>query len=742
MGTGMDKDRLQSAVAVLREQLAALGSDGPGHGGVMAALAEIDSCCRAGAGRTALGDAEEALRRRDGILEAVAFAAARFLGSTTWEESIQEVLESMGRAADVGRAYIYRNETDDDGLLHMSLLHEWSDPGVLGNKPSRADAPELREICYGPDGFERWVSLMEQGEAVIGRIEEFPEPERRFLSTHNIAGIAAVPISAHGHWWGFMGLDEWNHDREWYPAVIDALKTAARTLGAAIGKQLSQAATLQLATAIQQAAEAILITDHKGNMMYVNPAFEQISGYSSDEALGQNPKILKSGKHEDGFYREMWETLSAGRVWEGRIINRRKDGSLYEDETTISPVRDAAGEITNFVSVKRDVTHEVRIEEQLRRAQRMEAIGLLAGGVAHDFGNVLTPIMAYSEMALSKLEEGDPIHEYTKQIQGAAERAEVLIRQLLAFSRKKDVLLRTVDVNEVVSGFKNMLQRIIREDIELDFQLTPEPATARVDASQIEQILMNLSVNARDAMPGGGKVTIRTTVAELSADTPLEFGPMPGGRYVVLCVDDCGCGMDEETRSQIFEPFFTTKETGEGTGLGLSTVYGIVKQHGGSIEVMSEVGKGTTFKIYFPEAGPADDDRKESREAKKDLTGTETVVVVEDDQNVRSLACEILKRCGYEVLVFEDPTRALRFAKRLDEHIDLLLTDVIMLRMNGKELYMRLSAFRPDLKVLYMSGYTGNVIGKYGVLDPEVNFLKKPFSLQTLTQEVRKALDA
>lgn len=681
--------------------------------------------------------AEEGLKRRDGVLQAVAFAAGRFLQSPGWERSIAAVLERLGVSEGVGRAYLFKNCPAPGG--GAVLRHSWRAQSVSCASPL-GPGPGLA-IDYSTS-FERWRALMAGGELVLGHTCQFPEPERKMLAPGGAKSLVVVPIFASGSWWGFMGLDECEAEREWHSAEIDALKTAAGILGAAIGRQASEAAMRRMATAVEQAAEAIVITGRDGAVEYVNPAFEQISGYSEEETLGRNLSFLKSGRHDAGFYGEMWKTIESGRVWEGRIINRRKDGSLYEDDTTISPIRGEDGEITHFVAVKRDVTREVEMEQQLRRAQKMEAVGLLSGGVAHDFGNILTPIMAYADIVASGMEKTNPLLGYVNEIQKAAGRAEMLIRQLMSFSRKKEIDLKAVNLNDVAKGVGKMLGRVMREDIEISFRLSDDIGPVRADVSQVEQILMNLAVNARDAMSSGGTLSIATESRELSADVAMESGVVPAGRYTVLSVADTGCGMDDTTRSQIFEPFFTTKAGGEGTGLGLSTVYGIVKQHGAGIEVESEVGRGTTFRIYFPEMRGAREDEAPARQPEEeDLHGTETVLVVEDDSNVRTLASEALKRFGYTVIDFEDPTRALSFMKRTSQPVQLLLTDIIMPRMNGRELCVRLQSLAPGLKVLYMSGYAGSTISKYGVFDGEVRFLRKPFTLQALAREVRHALD-
>ncbi len=744
---------------------------------------------------------------------------------------------------------------------------------------------------------------------------------------------------------------------------------------------------MRAATAMNAAANGILITDRNGATIWVNPAFTEITGYSLDEAVGANPHILKSGTHSPSFYKELWDTILSGRVWRGVMVNRRKDGSLYTEEQTISPVLGDRGEVESFIAIKqditerkraeealresehryrslfenmlegyahckmlfdhdepqdfvyidvnhafeqltglknvvgekvtdvipgirksnpelfeiygrvastgtpekfesyveslgiwfsiavyspgkeyfiavfdniterkkaeealrlfrtlidrsndaievvdpetgrfldvnekgcldlgysreevlalrvfdidpmidessftrtvedlrksgvllwegihrrksgstfpvevnvryvqldrdyivtvvRDITERKRLEEQLHLSRKLEAVGRLAGGVAHDFNNLLTVIIGYGQTIHATFGPQDPLREKTEQILRAAERAAGLTRQLLAFGRKQVIEPQVIDLNALISDTGKMLRRVIGEDIDLKTVLQPALGRVKVDQGQIEQVLMNLAVNARDAMPNGGKLTIETR--DVNVDEPgaarlhPSFSP---GRYVLLAVSDTGIGMDAETQSHIFEPFFTTKEKGQGTGLGLATVYGIVKQSGGYIWVNSEPGQGATFKVYLPPAegklGPA----RRAPETSKPLHGTETILLVEDEEAVRRLARAILEGSGYLVLEACDPHEGLRLAGAHPGQIHLVLTDVVMPGMSGREMADRLSSLRPDMKVLYVSGYTDNAIVQHGVLEPGIHLLQKPFTPGALQRRIREILD-
>ncbi len=499
----------------------------------------------------------------------------------------------------------------------------------------------------------------------------------------------------------------------------------------------AQASLARLSTAVEQSAEAIVITDAEGTIVYVNPAFESSTGYSREEALGQNPRILKSGRQDPAFYGRMWAALARGEVWRGRITNRRKDGALVEEVATISPVRDAAGRVVNYVAVKRDVTHETRLEERLFQSQKLEAVGRLAGGVAHDFNNLLGVILGYTEILMRESSAGD--RRKLEQVHRAAQRGANLTRQLLAVSRKQAIEPKVLDLNLVLQDVEEMLRRLLGEDVDLGLVPGSDLGQVKADPGQVQQVVMNLCVNARDAMPGGGLLRIETANAEIDEHAAAQHTPMEPGRYVMMAVSDTGSGIDDETMARIFEPFFTTKEPGRGTGLGLAIVYGIVKQAGGFVWVYSEVGQGTTFKVYLPRV----DEIAEPAAAPPTSPagrGSEVILLVEDEASLRELAREILVDQGYEVLSASGPQDALQISRGRPERIDLLVTDVVMPGMNGRDLATTLTAERPGLSVLYMSGYTDDVISHKGVLAAKILLLQKPFTSRALLDRVRKAL--
>lgn len=639
------------------------------------------------------------------------------------------------------------------------------------------------------------------------------------------------------------------------------------------GRKRAEAQIRLLATALESAANGVVITDRAGNITWVNPAFTTITGYSEAEVSGLNPRILASGKHDARFYESMWETILGGQVWQGEVINRRKDGRVYTESQTITPVRDDEGKITHFIAIKQDITEKKlaeqslyeserrfseiaefnqaiiqastlgiatydgesgqclscnraiaesiggtadqilkqsfreieswkisgflktaeevlatgipqqrdvqfltsfgknvlldcilipfaakgrsnlllmfnditerkQIEQQLRQAQKMEAVGQLAGGIAHDFNNLLGVIIGYSDLLLERLDPIHPMHRDVEQIKQAGDRAARLTRQLLAFSRKQVLQPRVLDLNTVLTGTEKLLRRLIGEDVEL--RVVPGARLGRVktDPGQLEQIIMNLAVNARDAMQDGGTLTIETMNIELDQSYAFRHPPLHPGPYVLLAITDTGCGMSAETQAHIFEPFFTTKGAGKGTGLGLSIVYGIVKQSGGYIWVYSEPEKGTTFKIYLPVVDELVEPGELHKEVKRTKAVTETILIAEDDAGVRMLTQRSLQEAGYTVLDAASPADAADISEHHQGPIHLMVTDVVMPKMSGRELANHLSSKRPEMKVLYVSGYADDAIVHHGVLDPGVAFLPKPFSPRALTRKVAEVLES
>jgi PAS domain S-box-containing protein len=501
--------------------------------------------------------------------------------------------------------------------------------------------------------------------------------------------------------------------------------------------------TLRLqAAALRAAADAIVITDTNGAIEWVNPAFEAFTGFTAAEAIGKNPgALVKSGKHDQAFYKDLWDTIRAGRVWHGEVINRRKDGSLYTERQSITPVLYESGVITHFVAIKEDITEHMQLQAQLLQAQKMESVGRLASGVAHDFNNLLSVILGWTGMALEELPADHAVRPSLEEVLKAGEGAASLTRQLLAFSRQQVVEPTLFNANDLVVEMNKMFRRVIGEDITLVTRTDPELGTVKMDRGQLEQVLMNLLVNARDAMPDGGTLTIETANVVLDAEYARRNSGMTPGEYVMLAVSDSGVGMNEETRTRIFEPFFTTKGHGKGTGLGLATCYGVAKQAGGYIAAGSEEGLGTTMKLYLPRRPEAAVTAARSRK-KTPMRGGETILLVEDDAAVRRVTARMLEAQGYRVLSTASGEEALRVIEEEREPLQLVLTDVVLSGgINGRLLADRARTLRPELKVLFASGYTSDVTILHGLLEERVALVQKPFTAELLGRKVREVLD-
>ena len=495
----------------------------------------------------------------------------------------------------------------------------------------------------------------------------------------------------------------------------------------------------RLAEAVSQLDESVVITDQRGNILFVNPAFERITGYSREEVLGLNPRILRSGIHDDSFYKEMWQTLLAGRTWKGEITNRKKNSELFVEKTTISPIFDDQGDIVTFIAVKDDVTEQRALEDQLHHAQKMETVGRLAGGVAHDFNNMLCVILGTVQLLMMREDGKSPILGDLRQIQQAARRSADITRQLLAFSRKQVIDPKVININPLIKDVTKMLRRLLGEDIDILFFPEPDLHNTKVDPGQLHQIITNLAINARDAMPDGGKLTLETAnVVFDDAYCRVHAGFLPGS-FVMLAISDNGTGIDPEIMPHIFEPFFTTKNQDKGTGLGLASVYGAVKHSNGFINVYSEPGQGTCFKLYFPACIEKVVALTMEAEPRKESMRPLTVLLVEDDEMVRLLTENMLVSLGHRVLLAATPDQALDICIEEGTDIDLLISDVILPGMTGRQLFSQIQKIVPAMRVLYMSGYTANVIAHQGVLEKDIIFLQKPFSIQELEEKIRAA---
>lgn len=526
------------------------------------------------------------------------------------------------------------------------------------------------------------------------------------------------------------------------------VKTGRKKISARVQNDVAlREAEQKFRAVFDTAVDGIIMIDERGKIEMFNPAAAKIFGYEPEEVTGKNVKLLMPEpykKDHDAYIRNYLSTGVKKIIGIGReVTGRRKDGTVFPVDLAVSEVRLGARRM--FTGIVRDITERKRLEEQFFQMQKMEAVGQLAGGVAHDFSNFLQGIIGFIGRIRRSIPADDSAMELVDEVLKAVDRTRNLTRQLLAFSRRQPIQPKVLHVNDLILNLEKMLRRLIGEDIELVIHQGKDAGLVKADPVQIEQVLLNLAVNARDAMPKGGRLVIQTKNRRLDSKyAEGRFEVLPG-EYVVICVSDTGTGMTEDVKANIFEPFFTTKEVGKGTGLGLATVFGIVKQHGGHISVYSEVGKGTTFRIHLPrvdEAGAAG----HTPDAKKGAAlaaGRETVLVVEDDAVVRTFVSGTLRELGYTVLVAERPDEALKIldsGENKNVHVHVMLTDVIMPGMSGKELAQKIKPHYPHIKVIFMSGYTDDFLGHHGILDEDLHFLEKPFAEETLAQKIREVL--
>ena len=529
-----------------------------------------------------------------------------------------------------------------------------------------------------------------------------------------------------------------NHDHRELTSRTRQLVRAHQEMKSAVAERKRIAERLsQLASMIELSSDAIVTYTLDGTIVSWNAGAECVYGYSASEVLGRPRSVLIPPDQPDDLP-AMIGTLKRGeRIQRYETVHMRKGGQKIDVSLTMSPVKDASEEILGAAAITRDISDRKLLERQLHQAQKMEAIGQLSGGIAHDFNNLLTIINGSCELLEPELPQKASLRRNCEQIRKAGERAASLTRQLLAFSRQQVLEPRILDLNVVVLDVEKMLNRLIGEDIELKTSLRPNLGSVKADRGQIEQVIMNLVVNARDAMPNGGRLTIETENIDVDEAFALRHRPQQPGPYVRLSVRDTGIGMDAETQARIFEPFFTTKEVGKGTGLGLSTVYGVIRQSGGYIWVDSELGHGTTFDVYLPLVRERVLDEKPSSAADAPSGGTETILLVEDEEVLRELTRDLLAGSGYAVLEAESPEKAVEIARHHAGPIHLLLTDVIMPRMNGPKLAEQIAAIRPDMKVVYMSGYTG--FRQSQLPNAQAILLPKPFKREALLRKLRDA---
>jgi PAS domain S-box-containing protein len=682
-----------------------------------------------------------ALRTRTAQLETLRQVSQDLVALQDLDTLLHQIVERAMQLLDgeAGGIYLYRPERD---------LLEWT-------------------VAIG-EGLAPTGTTLERGEGLSGKVWVSDQPqvvddyatwEGRSTKWPPLpATVVAVPIQWGDQFLGVLGIQAKDGRGIFTSEEVALLTQFSTQVAIAIHNvQLYERAQKEISERVR-AGEAVRESEARyrslfdripvgmyrttpaGQIVDANPSLVQMLGYPDKESLlALNVVDLYIDPENRQQEQALLEQEEVVRGVELQL--RRRDGAIIRVRDNVRAIRDADGQVIYYEGSLEDITERVRLEEQLRQSQKMEAVGRLAGGIAHDFNNLLTVIRGYSELVLGFLDPDVPVYQDVQSIFQASEHAAKLTRQLLAFSRRQIAEFRVLDLNQELESMREMFRRLIGEDISLNMILSPDLGNIRADPGYIGQVLANLVVNARDAMPNGGALTIETANVELGERAVALHMGASAGPYVMLIVRDTGAGMSSEVKDHLFEPFFTTKEEGKGTGLGLSTVYGIIRQSGGFIEVDSEVGKGATFRIYLPRIGKRPAANGSMGYETVPAGKGETVLIVEDEEKVRQLAVRILERLGYAVLEAEDGVAALELCQERSKPIDLVLTDVIMPGMNGKEFVDQLRAWRDDFRVLFMSGYTGDIIADRGGLEPDIRLIQKPFDRARLAVHVRQALD-
>jgi PAS domain S-box-containing protein len=612
-------------------------------------------------------------------------------------------------------------------------------------------SPDLEKIYYVSPAYEQiwgrsvasaYAHPTEWSEAIL------PEERERVFATFSRLAIDEPSVSAEFRIARPDGSIRWILSRGFQ--IKDAAGAVVRITGIASDiteRKRAEESLRLLGSAVEQSKESIVITDAElklpgPRILFVNPAFTKMTGYTAEEAIGKTPRILQGPRTDKTVLSRLRQNLERGETFAGEAINYRKDGTEFNLEWQIAPLRDAGGHITHFVAIQRDITERKRLEGQLIQSQKMETVGKLAGGVAHEFNSILTAIIGQSELLFGDLPAGSPLAKNVTEISEAAGRAAKLTRQLLAYGRKQFLKPEALNLSDVLVSMEGMLRHLMGSEVDLRIISAIGLQAVKADAGQVEQVIMNMVINARDAMPNGGQLTLETANVTFDEQSVGRYAELKPGNYVMLAITDTGTGMSEEVKARVFEPFFTTKDVGQGTGLGLATCYGIIKQSGGHISVYSEPARGATFKIYLPQMEQQAKIVVQRLDSLDLPRGMETILLVEDDPALREMAATLLRRLGYTVLAAANGIEALNLKQQRDiGHIDLLFTDVVMPHMSGKELADRVQALYPHTRILFTSAYTENAIVHQGVLNKGVSLLQKPFTPSALALKVREVLD-
>lgn len=656
------------------------------------------------------------------------------------EDFSRYVRDNEGKV--VFREGICRRVTDVEAAEEKSIELEEGHRALVDQMPVAVAVHTDWKLAYLNRAAEKLTGTAEPGGAVGRSFLEFVHPESLAAALEHVEAImnnienidtAELKMLRQDGSTASVEVTSMHATYHGKPSIQSAFRDVTEQ------RQLEDRMHLQSA-ALNAVTNAVVITDRSGKVEWINPAFEKLTGYNALQAVGADiGDLVGSGKQDESFYKEMWNTILTGKPWRGQLVNRRRDGGLYNEWMTVTPVAGDDGQIAHFIATKEDITERKSLEDELTQAQKLDAIGRLAGGIAHDYNNILGVILGYGELIKGRLQEEESVRKQLDAIIAAARRGSDLTKQLLSFARREAVSPKVLDVNSSIASIMEMLHQLIGENISLVFNPGRNLWNVEADPSQLDQILVNLVTNARDAIDDVGTITIETANVLPGEDRLVGLTDRMRGGSIRISVTDTGKGIERGMLKEIFEPFFTTKVKGHGTGLGLSMVYGIVKQNDGSIEVKSEPGMGTTFDVYFPSvAGEPEKSAESSADAIQ--KGNATVLIVEDQSDLLESAKKSLEEYGYRVFAALDPHDAIAMCKEFSGSIDLLLADVIMPAMNGSELSRRIGKIKPGIKTLFMSGYAADMLEPPRGVGKGVDFIQKPFTPHDLAGKVQKVL--
>ncbi|CUT06285.1 PAS domain S-box protein [Candidatus Kryptonium thompsonii] len=688
---------------------------------------------------TTLKETEQKLLKREKVLKVINYAAGILIKTIDWEKEIGKLIEALGESAEVNSVYLFKNQ-ERNGELTTGLVARW----YSSNLEKQVEDSQLQNISYKLSGFERWLDVLGRKEVIHGFVKNLPFREYLFLSFLGVKSILVVPIFVGDKWWGFISLNDCRIERKWDEAEINAIKTFADILGLTIQRSENEKALREseqrYRKLFEDSKDPIYISTPEGKLVDVNPAFVELFGYSSKEEILKVDIPTELYENPEDRKKNLEAIETQGYIKDYELHLKTKDGRKLIVYDTSTPIYDDKGNIIAYQGILRDVTKIKMLEQQLLQSQKMESLGRLTAGIAHDINNALTVILGNTQLAKRLLTQGDieKVNEKFTEIENTIRRTGEFTKKLLIFSREQPAVMKISDLNSIVNDFTKVMLKALRENIKIELILAPKLPNVKVDPALINQLLLNLIINAQEAIYGEGRIIIETYTRYIDqeyCDYHLEAKP---GEYVVLSVSDTGIGISKEILPRIFEPFFTTKE--HGTGLGLSIVYGIVKQHGGFINVYSEVNQGTIFRIYFPAVYEYEEEREAKEEAKPEIKGgTETILIAEDEEKLRTTVIDMLQSLGYKVYSASNGLEAIEIFKEKANEIDLVFLDIVMPVLGGYEAMKEIVKIKPSIKVIFATGYSLNGLNLEFIKG--FDLIQKPYSYETIAVKVREVLD-